>query len=130
LLGLSGAAAAVVLLVVFSSRPPAPVIEVALLDTAGTVRGAETNETAVFRQRWANATVQVFDKAADLEVWRMNRVYDRRPVAKVIYDRAAGEVRVWVFGVGKTFSKTVAVERDLAAALQEADTFIREQTGR
>jgi hypothetical protein len=130
LLALSGAAAAVVLLVVFSSRPPAPVIEVALLDTAGAVRGAGTNETALFKQRWANATVQVFDKSADLDTWETNRIYDGKPVAKVVYDRAAGEVRVLLFGGGKISSKTFAVERDLAAALQEADTFIREQTGR
>lgn len=130
LLGLSGAAAAVVLLVVFASHPPAPVIEVALLDTAGAVRGSETNETAVFKQRWANATVQVFDKSADLDAWQTNRISDGKPVAKVLYDRAAGEVRVVVFGVGKTFSKTFAVERDLTTALQEADRFIREQTGK
>lgn len=130
ILGLSGAAAAVVLLVVFSSRPPAPVIEVALLDTAGAVRGSETNEIGVLKQRWAGARVQAFDNATDLETWRVNRTQDRKPVAKVIYDRPAGEVRVWVFGVGKSLSKTIAVERDLAAALQDADTFIREQMGR
>jgi len=130
LLGLSGAAAAVVLVVVLTSRPPAPVIEVALLDTVGAVRGSETNETAVFRQRWAKATVQVFDKSADLDAWHTNRVYDGKPVAKVVYDRAAGEVRVTLLGFGKTVSKTFAVERDLAATLQEADTFIGEQAGR
>ena len=130
LLGLSGAAAAVVLLVVFASRPPVPVIEVALLDTAGAVRGSETNETAVFKQHWANAKVQVFDKSADLDTWQTNRIYDGKPVAKVVYDRAAGEVRVMLFGVGKPISKTFTVERDLATTLQEADMFIREQTGR
>jgi hypothetical protein len=106
------------------------VIEVALLDTAGAVRGLETNETALFKQRWANATVQVFDKSADLKTWQTNRIYEGKPVAKVVYDRAAGEVRVTLFGIGKTLSKTFAVERDLAATLQEADTFIREQAGR
>ncbi len=130
LLGLSGAAAAVVLLVVFSSRPPAPVIEVALLDTTGAVRGSETNETALFKQRWANTTVLVFDKSVDLNTWQTNRIYAGKPVAKVVYDHAAGEVRVMLWGVGKTFSKTFAVERDLAGALQDADTFIREQMGR
>ena len=130
LLGLSGAAAAVVLLVLFSSRPSALPIEVALLDTAGTVRGAETNDSTLFKQRWANSTVQVFDKSVDLETWQTNRIYAGRPVAKVVYDRAAGEVRVMLLGVGKTFSKTFAVERDLAATLQEADAFIRQQSGR
>jgi hypothetical protein len=43
---------------------------------------------------------------------------------------SSAEVRVMLFGVGKPFSKTFAVERDLATTLQEADTFIREQTGR
>lgn len=130
LLGLSGAAAAVVLLVVFASRPPMPVIEVALLDTAGAVRGSETNETAVFKQHWANAKVQVFDKSADLDTWQTNRIYDSKLVARVVYDRAAGEVRVALFGVGKPFLKTFVVERDLSATLQQADTFIRQQSGR
>ena len=130
LLGLSGAAAAVVLLVVFASRPPVPVIEVALLDTAGAVRGSETNEAALFKQRWENATVQAFDKSVDLETWQTNRIYDGKPLAKVVYDRAAGEVRVMLWGFGKTFSKTFAVERDLSATLKEADAFIRQQSGR
>jgi hypothetical protein len=130
LLGLSGAAAAVVLLAVLSSRPSAPVIEVAFLDTTGAVRSSETNETAVFKQRWANATVQVFDKSTDLDTWQTNRIGNGKPVAKVVYDRAAGEVRVTLSGVGKTLSKTFTVDRDLAAALQESDKFIREQTTR
>ena len=130
LLGLSGAAAAVVLLLLFVSRPSEPEIEVALLDTAGAVRGSETNETAVFKQHWANAKVQVFDKSADLDTWQTNRIYDSKLVAKVVYDRAAGEVRVMLWGFGKTFSKTFAVERDLAATLKEADTFIRVQAQR
>ena len=130
LLSLSGAATAVVLLVVFSSRPPAPVIEVALLDTVGAVRGAETNETAAFRQRWANARVEVFDKSADLDAWQTNRMHAGKPVAKVVYDRAVGEVRVMLFGVGKPILKTFAVERDLGVALQEADAFIRQQSVR
>jgi hypothetical protein len=129
-LGLAGAAAVVLLLVLPATRPPAPRIEVALLDTAGAVRGAETNDLEVLKQRWAGARVQSFDQAADLETWRMDRTQDRRPVVKVIYDRTAGELRVWVFGVGKDLSKTISVERDLAMALQEADSFIREQVGR
>jgi hypothetical protein len=92
--------------------------------------GSETNETALFNQRWAKANVQAFTNADDLEAWRVNRSQDRKPVAKVIYDRSAGEVRVWIFGLGKGFSKTIDVERDLATALQEADRFIREQTQR
>ena len=105
-------------------------IEVALLDTAGAVRGSETNETAAFKERWAKATVQVFDKSADLDTWQTNRIYDSKLVARVVYDRAAGEVRVMLWGFGKTFSKTFAVERDLSATLKEADAFIRQQSGR
>ena len=129
-LGLCGAAAAVVLLVVLASRPVAPEIEVALLDVAGAVRGSGTNGTALFTQRWANATVQFFDKPADLDAWQTNRLQGDRPVTKIVYDRAVGEVRVTVSGSGKTFSRTFPVERSLAVALQEADTFIREQTNK
>jgi hypothetical protein len=49
-------------------------------------------------------------------------------VEKVLYDRAAGEVRVTLFGVGKPFLKIFTVERELASTPREADTFIRDQT--
>jgi len=130
LIGLSGAAAAVVLLAMLASRPAAPEIEVALLDVTGAVRGSDTNEKALFTQRWANATVQAFDKPADLDAWQTNRLQGGRPVTKIVYDHAAGEVRVILPGSGKPFSRTFSVERGLAIALQEADTFIREQTNK
>jgi hypothetical protein len=49
---------------------------------------------------------------------------------KVVFDRAAGEVRVSGRWKGKSFEKTVLVEQDLATALKEADAFIKEQTSR
>ena len=109
-----------------SQRPPAPVIEVAVLETPGAVRGSETNELVVLRQQWAKASVQKFDNDADLEAWRINTRQSRSPVAKVIYDRAAGEVRVWLVGARKSISKTIPVERDLATALREAEQFIKD----
>jgi hypothetical protein len=117
-------------LAVVSSRPSAPVIEVALLDTAGGIRGSETNETAVLRQKWARASVRVFHKSTDLETWQTNRIGKGELVVKVVYDRPAGEVRVALFNSGKMISKTFVVDRDLAATLQAADTFIEEQTAR
>jgi hypothetical protein len=55
----------------------------------------------------------------------------RRGLAfKVLYDRPAGELRVLGRWKGKSFTKTFALEQDLAAALDPAKAFVQEQTSR
>jgi hypothetical protein len=52
-----------------------------------------------------------------------------RVSAKVIYNRATGEVHVIVRSPGQPREKTFLVERDLAETLRQADDFIRKQAG-
>ena len=131
ILGLAAGTTAVVLLLIpVLTRPAAPVIQVAMLDTAGAVRGSDPTEIGILKQQWKESTVQSFDKANDLETWKTNWPQDSKPVAKVIYDRTAGEVRVILHGLGKPIQKVFIVQRDLAATLREADAFVREQTRR
>ena len=52
----------------------------------------------------------------------------KRPVAKVVFDRAAGEVRILGRWKGESFPNTFLVERDLATTLEEAKAFIKQRT--
>ena len=124
-----------------------PLIQVAILDTGSGTRGADTNEVAIVQQTWKAATVQNFSSLSDLQAWEQNWPTDRRrTAAKVVYDRAVGEVRVSLAikqnvnvttvkpsdaatrFQGRVSEKTFPVDRDLATTLQEAKAFIREQT--
>jgi hypothetical protein len=132
LLGLAAATAVVVLaaLSIFHA-PNAPVIQLAMLDTAGGTRGADTNELATLREAWKGIPVQNFSNSSELEAWEKNWPTDgRRPVARIVYDPAAGEVRVSGRSQGRIFEKAFPVERDLATTLQQAKAFIQEQTKR
>ena len=128
-LGLAAAAAAVMLVVWPMSRAPnAPIIQLAMLDTAGVSRGAETSDVAALQAAWRDLTPRVFSTTGELEVWKKNWPDGRQTVAKIIYDRAAAELKVLGKHRGKSFEKTIPVEPDLAAALKEAKSFIAEQT--
>jgi hypothetical protein len=130
-LGLATATAAVVLVfLTLVNRPPAAVIQVAMLDLAGATRGVDTNEVAALQQQWKAATVESFAKTGELEAWEKNWPAGSQPVVKVIYDRAAGEVRVVGRWKGKQFQKTFPVEGNLGTVLPQAQVFIREQSGR
>jgi hypothetical protein len=50
-------------------------------------------------------------------------------VVKVIYDRAAGKVRVTGQRAGRTFARTFLMNADLAEVLQQAAAYVREETG-
>jgi anti-sigma factor RsiW len=127
-LGLAAATAVIVLVALPTFRTPSgPVVQVAMLDTVGAVRGAETNETKILNQQWKNSTVQSFDQTGPLENWETNWPTGGRMTAKVIYDRAAGEVRVLLHKGDKSQQKTFVVEQDLATTLQQANDFIRAQ---
>ena len=102
-----------------------------MLDTTGATRGDATNELAVLQEMWRKNTVQNFTDNAELEAWEKVWPSDsQREAAKIIYDRAAGEVRVFVRRQQEIIQKNFSVENDLTAAVQQAKTFIHEQTTR
>jgi hypothetical protein len=90
----AGTAAVFLLLIPALLRPGRPVVQVAMLDTAGAVRG-EDRDIGVLKQELASSDVQTFDSASALESWQAS--WPKAKVgAKVIYNRAAGQVRVVV----------------------------------
>jgi anti-sigma-K factor RskA len=130
ILGLAAATAVVVLflLPVLSSSAP-PMIQVAMLDTVGATRGSDTNEMSLLHQAWEKAAVDSFTGTEALHTWEENwPAQNRRPVVKVVFDRAAGEVRILGRWKGESFTKTLLVERDLAATLEQAKSFIKQRT--
>ena len=131
-LGLATVTAVIVtLLIPLLVRPSAPLIQVAMLDATGATRGDVTNEVAVLQEMWQKSTVQNFTDTAELEAWEKAWPSDtKRGAAKIIYDRAAGEVRVLVRRQQEIIQKTFAVESNLTAAVEQAKTFIHEQTTR
>jgi hypothetical protein len=116
--------------VVSFHAPNAPVIQLAMLVTVGGTRRTDMNETATLQGTWKESPVQLFFSASQLEAWEKNWPNgDGRSAAKIIYDRAAGEVRVSGRSGGKFFQRTFLLEKDdLALTLQHVREFIREQT--
>ena len=131
-LGLAAAAAVVLLVALPILRAPnAPVIQLAMLDTAGVTRGADTNDVALLQETWRGHPIQMFSSASDLEAWEKGRRADGgRPAARIIYDPAAGEVRVYVHSKGRAFERTFPLEKDFAATLRQVSAFVREQVER
>jgi hypothetical protein len=130
MLGLAAATSVVVLfLLPVFSRSAQPMIQVAMLDTAGATRGSDTNEASLLHRTWERATVDSFIGTEALHAWETNwPAQNKRPVVKVVFDRAAGEVRILVRWKGESFTKTLLVERDLAATLEQAKSFIKQRT--
>ena len=132
-LGLAAATAVVVIVALSIFRAPnAPVIQLAMLDTVGGTRGTDMNELATLQGTWKESPVQHFSNSSELEAWEKNWPNgDGRPAAKIIYDPAAGEVRVSGRSRGKFFQRTFLLEKDdLALTLQHVREFVREQTKR
>lgn len=121
-------ATAVILFSFTLLNPGRPVIEVAMLGTAGGVRGAETNQIALLQTRWKD--VRQFSTPTELEQWEKKPAKSKRSFAKIIYDRTAGEVRVAGRAHGNSFQKTFSVEKDLSITLEQVTSFVRGQLGR
>jgi hypothetical protein len=128
--GLAIATAVVLLLASFLFRTStAPVLQLAILDTVGGTRSGATNEAAILQDAWKGIPVQNLSNTSELEAWEKNRPTDGgRPVARIVYDRAVGEVRVSGRSQGRVFQKTFPVETDLATTVEQVKQFIREQT--
>ncbi len=131
ILGLATATAVMLFLLIPVFTPSDKmIVQVAMLDTAGSTRGANANEITALQKLGTGSTVQSFSQSNELAVWENDWPRkEKQPIAKIIYDRAAGEVRVLGRWDGKPFQKTFLVERDLETTLREAETFILEQTG-
>jgi hypothetical protein len=128
LFGAAAAAAVLIFLVLPMFRSPnTPVIELAILDTAGGTRGAATNEAASLEQTWKGSSVENFSDPSELAAWEQKWPTDLRPAAKIVYDPAAAEVRVLGRSHGKDFKRTFPIEKDLATTLQQVNTFTRGQ---
>jgi hypothetical protein len=132
LLGLAATTAVAVFLTLPMFRAPkAPLIQLAMLDTAGGTRGTDANDVALLQATWKGSPVRNFSSASELEAWEKNWPTDgRRPTAIIIYDPAAAELRVSGHSKGKSFQRTFALEKDLATTLQQVSAFVQEQTRR
>jgi hypothetical protein len=129
-LGLATAATVVVIVALsIFHAPNAPVIQLAMLDTVGGTRGTDMNELTTLQGTWKESPVQHFSSASELEEWEKNWPNgDGPPAAKIIYDPAAGEVRVSGRSRGKFFQRTFLLDGGLALILHQVREFIREQT--
>lgn len=125
-LGLATATAVLALIVLPSLFPkPRMSVQVAMLDLAGTTRGADTNELALLRQAWKDAPFESFSQAPKLEDWEKTWPQESKAtVAKIIYDRSAGEVRVIGRHKGQPFQKTFPVEHTLAATFKLVSVYL------
>ena len=98
-IGLATATAAVVLVVVLNRPGPnlPPVIQVAMLDSVGTVRGTGEKPMDVLQRQWKDVKPQEFDDASKLKNWQEDwSAAAKQTVVKVIYNRDAGELRLLV----------------------------------
>jgi hypothetical protein len=131
-LGLVGVAAVIALVLIpHLSQPNSPVIQVALLDTAGAARGPDTDDAALLRQAWPAAPVETFSATGALTTWETKwPASSKTPVVKIVFDRAAGEVRVLGRQHGKSFEKTFVLLQDLGKTMKEVEVFVRESTRR
>ena len=126
----AGAMAAAVIFLAAFPQSSRPTIQIAMLDTAGTVRGPTGDDAAFLKRQWKISSVQNFDSTATLGNWETNWPLGDKVVAKVVYDRAAAEVRVSLHGRGSPQTRTFVIERDLATTLQQVNAFIQEQAKR
>ena len=128
ILGLASGVAAVVFLVFPAiTRPDLPTIQVAMLDTVGTVRGSDDNEVVLLKQQWKSADIHNFDNPVLLKNWETNWPDGNKVVAKVIYDHTTGEVRLLLHGTGGLQQRIFTVDRDLVTTLHEVDAYVRKQ---
>lgn len=132
LLGLATATAVLALVLLPSLFPkPRVSVQVAMLDLAGTSRGADTNEVALLRQAWQDAPFESFSQATKLEDWEKSWPQDAKgTVAKIIYDRSAGEVRVIGRHKGQPFQKTFSVQKNLSETLGLAADYVKAVTSK
>lgn len=133
-IGLATATAAVVLVVFLNQPGPnlPPVIQVAMLDSVGTVRGTGEKPMEMLQKQWKEAKPQEFDNAAKLKQWQEGWPVDpKQPAVKILYNVDTRELRVLLRSGGTAVREKVIVvtePRELSKALIEAEAFILEKT--
>jgi hypothetical protein len=133
-IGLATATAAVVLVVVFNWPGPnlPPVIQVAMLDSVGTVRGTGVQPLELLQQQWKAVKPQEFVDAAKLKQWQEDwSTGGKGTVVRVIYNRDAGELKVLKIVEGKVVQRealAVSDERVLPEKLKAIEQLIKAWT--
>jgi hypothetical protein len=117
-IGLATATAAIALILTLNRPGPnlPPVIQVAMLDSVGTVRGTGEKPLELLQQQWKEVKPQEFDDAAKLKEWQTNwPAASKQTVVKVIYDRDGSKLSVQIWKDGKVIEeKTLAVVQEQA----------------
>lgn len=137
-IGLATATAAVALIVVLNQPGPdpklPPVIQVAMLDSVGTVRGTGVQPMELLQQQWKDAKPQEFADATKLKQWQEGWPADsKQPAVKILYNRDAGEVLVMVrTKAGPPINKVfpVKAEQDLGFVLSTVTSLIQQSVNR
>jgi hypothetical protein len=101
-----------------------------MLDLAGATRGADDGSSRLLTEAWGGAAVQQLGSEAELMAWE-TRSLPRSPrlVVKVVYDRSAGELRVFGRGPGGTFTNRFPAEPDLESAIAKAKAYLEVRPG-
>ena len=132
-IGLATATAAVALVVVLNRPGPnlPPVIQVAMLDSVGMVRGTGEQPLDTLQKQWKDAKPQEFSDTGKLKQWQADwSAGTKEAVAKVVYDRDAGVLTVMVKPTGKAATTKVFPAKDeqaLPQLLVEVQEFIASQ---
>ena len=134
-IGLATATAAVALIVVLNRPGPdpklPPVIQVAMLDSVGTVRGTGVQPIELLQQQWQGAKPQEFADAAKLKQWQEGWPVDsKQPAVKITYNRDTQEIRVIARIKSRSPEERVFPlkdEKELPEVLRKVEAFIREQ---
>ncbi len=134
-IGLATATAAVALVVVLNRPGPdpklPPVIQVAMLDSVGTVRGTGVQPMELLQQQWKDAKPQEFADATKLKQWHGGWPVDsKQPAVKITYNRDTQEIRVIARIKSRSPEERVFPlkdEKELPEVLRKVEAFIREQ---
>lgn len=133
-IGLATATAAIALVVVLNRPGPnlPPVIQVAMLDSVGTVRGTGLQPMELLQQQWKAVKPQEFNDAAKMKQWQEDwSTGGNGTVVRVIYDRDAGELKVLKIVEGKVVQRealAVSDERVLPEKLKAIEQLIKAWT--
>ena len=112
-------------------QPRTPIVQLAMFDMIGSTRTEATNELVLLQKTWKREDIRSFSKANDLDAWESNwQLEVRRPQAKIVYDRASGEVRVSIRWKGQILRKSIPVDSNLPLVLQQAKAFVTEGISR
>jgi hypothetical protein len=132
ILGFAATAAVLALLIVPSLlAPPRTQIQLAMLDLAGPTRGAGTNELGMFQEKWRGATVTNVSTLNDLMSWeRAWLPTENGYQVKVIYDRAAADIRVVGKGRGRQFTNHFPVGAGPGEILDQVQAYIEQETSK